>query len=125
MLISSLTGCSGRISNSVRAKQVGPRTMHEIRKEKRNPEQLHVLLSRMAEPLVTEAASTDNVSSHGMRVRTHRHWKRDTHLIVQSSEYVLWGRGKVVYCQTLSDKSFAIGLELTARTGDWIMRSSV
>jgi len=56
MLISSLTGCSGRISNSVRAKQVGPRTMHEIRKEKRNPEQLHVLLSRMAEPLVTEAA---------------------------------------------------------------------
>jgi len=49
----------------------------------------------------------------------------DTHLIVQSSEYVLWGRGEVVYCQTLPDKTFAIGLELTARTGDWIMRSLV
>ena len=98
--------------------------MYEIRKEKRNPEKLQVLLSRMAEPLLTEAASTDNVSSHGMRVRTDRHWKLDTHLIVQSSEYALWGRAKVVYCQSLSDRTFAIGLELTARTGDWIMRSS-
>ena len=98
--------------------------MYEIRKEKRNPEKLQVLLSRMAEPLLTETASTENVSSHGMRVKTYRHWKRDTHLIVQSSEYELWGRAKVVYCQTLSDKTFAIGLELTARTGDWIMRES-
>ena len=122
--MSSPTECSARISKSVRAKEVGPRTMYEIRKEKRNPEKLQVLLSRMAEPLLTEAASTDNVSSHGMRVRTDRHWKRDTHLIVQSSEHELWGRAKVVYCQTLSDKTFAIGLELTARTGDWIMRES-
>jgi len=98
--------------------------MSDIRREPRNPEKLQALLSRMAEPLVTEAASTDNVSSHGMRVRTYQPWKRDTHLIVQSSEYVLWGRGKVIYCQTLSDKTFAIGLVLTARTGDWIMRSS-
>ena len=59
--------------------------MYEIRKEKRNPEGLQVLLSRMAEPLLTEAASTDNVSFHGMRVRTDGHWKRDAHLIVQSS----------------------------------------
>ena len=124
MLMSSPTECSARISNSFRAREVGPRTMHESRKEKRNPEKLQVLLSRMAEPLLTEAASTDNVSSHGMRVRTDRHWKRDTHLIVQSSEYVLWGRAKVVYCQSLSDRTFAIGLELTARTGEWIMRES-
>ena len=104
---------------------MGPRTMYEIRKEKRNPEKLQVLLSRIVEPLLTEAASTENVSSHGMRVRTERHWKRGTHLIVQSSEYELWGRAKVVYCQALPDKTFAIGLQLTARTGDWIMRSSV
>jgi len=104
---------------------VGACTMYEIRKENRNPEKLQVLLSRMAEPLLTEAASTENVSSHGMRVRTERHWKRDTHLIVQSSEYELWARGKVIYCQTLPDETFAIGLELTARTGDWIMRSTV
>ena len=99
--------------------------MYEIRKEKRNPEGLQVLLSRMAEPLLTESASTENFSSHGMRVRTYRSWKRDTHLIVQSSKYELWGRGRVVYCQALPDKTFAIGLELAARTGEWIMRSSM
>lgn len=97
--------------------------MCEIRKEKRNPEKLQVLLSRMAEPLLTEASSTDNVSSHGMRVRTSQPWKQDTHLIVQSSENELWGRAKVVYCQTLPGNTFALGLEFVARTGDWIMRS--
>jgi len=99
--------------------------MSDIRREERKQEKLQVLLSRMADPFLAEPASTENVSSHGMRVRTNRHWKRDTHLIVQSSEYVLWGRGEVVYCQTLPDKTFAIGLELTARTRDWIMRSLV
>ena len=69
--------------------------MYEIRKEKRNPEKLQVLLSRMAEPLFTEDASTDNVSSHGLRVRTYRPWKRDTHLIVQSLENELWGAPKL------------------------------
>ena len=125
MLMSSPTEFSARISNSVRAMEVVPLPMYEIRQEKRSLEKLQVLLSRMAEPLLTEAASTENVSSHGMRVRTDRSWKRDTHLIVQSSEYVLWARARVVYCQPLSDRTFVIGLELTARTGDWIMRPSV
>ena len=98
-------------------------TMYEIRKEKRNPEKLQVLLSKMTEPLLTESASTENVSSHGMRVRTYRSWKRDTPLIVQSSEGELWGRAKVVYCQTLPANTFALGLEFVARTGGWIMRS--
>ena len=98
--------------------------MYETRKEERNHENVQVLVSRMAEPLLTEAASTDNVSSHGMRVRTYRQWKRDTRLIVQSSEYELWGSARVVYCQTLPGNSFALGLEFVARTGGWIMRSS-
>jgi hypothetical protein len=72
--------------------------MYVIRKEKRNPEKLQVL--RMAEPLLTESASTDNVSSHGMRVRTCRPWKRDTHLIVQSSERELWGARKSCLLRT-------------------------
>lgn len=96
--------------------------MYEIRKEKRNPEKLQVLLSQMAEPLVRESASTDNVSSHGMRVLTYRSWKRDTHMIVQSPEGELWGRAKVIYCQTLPGNTFALGLEFVARTGGWIMR---
>jgi len=96
----------------------------DIRREERKPEKLQLLISRMAEPLLTEPASTDNVSSHGMRVRTGRAWKRDAFLIVQSSEYELWARARVIYCQALPDGTFNIGLKLTARTGDWIMRSS-
>jgi|SRR5215472_13917395 len=98
--------------------------MYEIRKEKRNHETLQVLLSRMADPLLTEPASTENVSSHGMRVLTERPWKRGAGLIVQSSENELWARARVVYCQTLRTNTFALGLELTARTGDWIKRLS-
>src|SRR5215831_4783924 len=98
--------------------------MSEVRKENRNPERLPVLLSRMTDPLVTEQASTENVSPHGMRVLTERPWKRDTNVIVQSSTNELWARGKVVYCQPFSDRTFAIGLELLARTGDWIAPSS-
>ncbi len=96
--------------------------MYEIRKEKRNPEKLQVLLSRMAEPPLTETASTENVSSHGLRVRTEQAWKLGAHVIVQSSATELWAQGTVVYCRALLDNKFAIGLELTARTGAWIMR---
>jgi PilZ domain len=101
-----------------------PRTVvKEVRKEERDPERLRVVLSQIAEPLFTETASTENVSQHGMRVLTERFWKRGTELLVQSSNQELWGHGRVVYCQSFSHGAFATGLELLARTGDWINRS--
>jgi hypothetical protein len=98
--------------------------MHEIRKEKRIPEKLQVLISHMAKSLLTEVASTENVSPHGMRVLTEWPWPRDTQLILQSSKNELWARAKVVYCQTLLVNTFALGLEFVARTDAWIMWSS-
>ena len=97
--------------------------MSDARREKRNPEKLQVLLSPVEEPLLTEPGSTENVSPHGLRVLTEWPWPRDTHLIVQTSEKELWERARVVYCQTLSGNSFALGLEFLARAGEWIMRS--
>jgi hypothetical protein len=91
--------------------------MEGVRKEDRNSEKLQVLLGSTADPLVIESASTENVSSHGLRVRTERPWNRDTVLIILSSESELWARARVVYCQALSDNTFAIGLELLAQTG--------
>ena len=81
----------------------------------------------MVEPLLTEAASTDNVSSHGMRVRTDGHWKRDTHLIVQSSEYVLWARAKVVYCQPFQTKHLLLAWNFwpAPATGSCVHRVSL
>ena len=99
--------------------------MHEVRKEKRNPEKRQVLLSPVAEPLVTEVGWTENVSPHGLRVLTEWPWPRDTELTVLSSESELWDRARVVYCQPLSGNLFAMGLEFLTRTAELIMRSSV
>ena len=96
--------------------------MVEGRKEERRPEELRIFLSLGRRPMQAEAASTENVSSHGLRVRTYRQWKQDSLLIVQSSAYELWARAKVIYCETLPDKTYALGLQLEARTGEWIMR---
>lgn len=99
--------------------------MSDGRIEKRNPQKLQVLLFPVDEPLLAEPGSAENVSPHGLRVLTEWPWPRDTQLIVQSSENELWERARVVYCQTLSRNSFALGLEFLARTGEWVMRSSV
>ena len=96
--------------------------MYENRKEKRNPEKLQVLLSRAADPSSIESASTENVSSRGLRVRTERPWTRDTLVIVLTCESELWARGRVAYCQALPDDTFAIGLERLVQTGASITR---
>ena len=89
--------------------------MKGVRKEERNSEKLHVLLGSTADSLAVESTSTENVSSHGLRVRTERPWEQDTVLIVLSSESGLWARARVVYCETLSNTTFAVGLEVVAR----------
>lgn len=43
-------------------------------------------------------------------------------LIVQSFGNELWARARIAYCQILPAKTFAIGLEILARTGVWITR---
>ena len=96
--------------------------MYEIRKEKRNPERQQVLLSSAADPSSIESALTENVSSRGLRVRTERPWTPDTLVIVLTCESELWARGRVAYCQSLPDYTFAIGLELLRRTATSIPR---
>ena len=94
--------------------------MNGARKEERNCEKFQLMLGSTVGSLAIEPASTENVSSHGLRVRTERLWEQDTVLIVVSSESGLWARARVVYCQALEDNTFAIGLELLAGTGGWI-----
>lgn len=93
--------------------------MNRVRKEERHSEKLQVLLGSTANSLAVESASTENVSSHGLRVRTGRPWEQDTVLMVLSSERELWARAKVVYLQALSDNTFALGLEILDRAGGW------
>ena len=62
--------------------------------------------------MLTEVASTENVSSWGVRVRTKRLWKPDAHVFVKSSKRDFWARARVVYCRTLQGTIHALGLEL-------------
>jgi DNA-directed RNA polymerase subunit RPC12/RpoP len=84
------------------------------RKEKRSQQQVEVILATLGEqPILGELASIENVSSHGVRVRTERPWKPDTQVLFKSLEGA-WVSARVIYCQFLDAKSFAVGLELPA-----------
>ena len=96
--------------------------MIEGRKERRNSLRLQVLLSSLAQPLHAEEASTENITSYGMRVQTERPWERGRIVVVRSFHDELWTRARVVYCKPLPHKRFCLGLEFLSRTGAWIMR---
>ena len=86
------------------------------RKEKRNRRTFLAMLSSTRHPLAMVLASTDNVSSRGMRVQTDRPWKPNTRLVVETSRGERSERARVVYCETLSNTTFAVGLEFLPRT---------
>ena len=84
------------------------------RKEKRSEQKVEVVLSTVGDhPVLGELASMENVSSHGVRVRTERPWKPDTQVLFKSSEGD-WVCARVIYCQSLDAKSFAVGLQVPA-----------
>jgi len=79
------------------------------RREQRSPNKFVILLSNGTKPVVAECVSTENISDNGARVRTARPWKPDARVLVKSPLAELEAR--VVYCQTLPDATFAVGLE--------------
>lgn len=80
------------------------------REAKRKPKRIAVLLSS------GECVSTENISHGGARVRTVRPWKPDAHVVVKTAVYELRAEGRVIYCQSLPDTTFAVGLEFPAPT---------
>jgi len=90
------------------------------RKEKRTPHTLRVLLSSGLQPVVAEYASIENVSSYGVRLRTDRPWKLDARVLIRSSQGQSWASARVVYCQTVKSRMFALGLEFLSRANDWM-----
>ena len=96
--------------------------LHDGRKEKRNRRTFLATLSSTRQPLAMALASAENVSSCGMRVQTDRPWKLETRLVVETSRGERSATARVVYCQSLSRKEFAVGLEFLARTGELVTR---
>ena len=96
--------------------------MIEDRREKREAARFQVQLCDLANQFVAELASTQDISVHGVRVETERPWRPTTRLLVKSSQHELWALARIVYCQTLQPRAFALGLELLAWTGGWLTR---
>jgi hypothetical protein len=67
------------------------------RKEKRSRKAVLAMLSSTTEPLAVALASTENVSSCGMRVQTDQPWELDSRLLVETSLGDRWSRARVVY----------------------------
>lgn len=85
--------------------------MDDGRKDKRSPKHSEALLSNAEQPLFSELALMENASSYGARLRTERPWKPDSPISVKFAQSD-WAHARVVYCQKLPGKSFAVGIEL-------------
>ncbi len=71
------------------------------------------------ENVTYEFAYTVDVSSHGARVLTKNPWQSNQQLTVRSVQGNLYSHARVAYCQSVDDRSFAIGVELRQPTADW------
>jgi len=89
------------------------------RKEKRNLESISVLISSGPQPVVAEYASTENVSSYGVRLRTDRPWWPEARVLLQPAQGGPWLPARVVYCRTLQPRTFAVGLQFLSSARDW------
>jgi hypothetical protein len=95
----------------------------EGRKHERHYIKVPVQLSSMDEPLVSELASIENVSPMGVRVTTERSWNPGSLILVRSSGGELWAQARAVYCQPISPKGYAVGLDFFFRTVEWATQS--
>lgn len=93
----------------------------EGRKEKRNEQRLQVWLSNLAQPLLAELVSTEDISSYGLSVQTERPWELGTIVLLTHLRGGLLGRARVVYCKPLPDKAYGLGLEFLSRMTGWNM----
>jgi hypothetical protein len=66
-----------------------------------------------------ESTSTQNISSRGARVSTHRAWEPGSFLLIKSLRSNFSARARVVYWRSFSSSRFTIGLEFLTQEGDW------
>jgi hypothetical protein len=92
------------------------------RTEERSLAKVAVDLSSLNLRTPAQDGITENVSSHGARIVTPRGWRAEDRINVRSLRGDLHSRARVVYCEPLAGGSFAIGVELIARTGKWVYR---
>lgn len=97
--------------------------MLEGRKHPRTPERFLVQISSLQEPRLAELVFVENISSHGVRVTMKRPWEPGSHVEMKSASGEPMARARVVYCQAIGPRAFAVGLDLLIQTNAWDARS--
>ena len=93
-------------------------TSSSQRAEPRIPMRMFVKLS-VRDTGTFELTPTINVSCHGARVETKKHWESGQQLWVRSIRGNLFSYARVAYCHPQPDNTFVMGLDLLFPTGDW------
>jgi hypothetical protein len=92
----------------------------EQRTEDRIPKRVGLELSGPDEPFLCEITFTENVSRHGARVLTKRHWSPSDNVLVKLPQESRPSRARITYCQPLKGDEFAMGLQFSLVVYDWI-----
>jgi len=91
----------------------------DARIEKRVPLPVQVYLASLAEPRARERTVTEDVSPHGARVLTSRHWQPGEVPLLTSliGEYPRHAR--IVYCVPQPNGGYCVGINFEGSTFKW------
>jgi len=71
------------------------------------------------EPRLNERMLTENVSAHGARVLMEQKLQPGQQVLVNSPKEGVRTQARIIYCQRVSERRFAVGLELSGRVELW------
>jgi PilZ domain len=91
--------------------------MSNGRSERRIARTLILEVCLQVEPKLNERTVTENVSAHGARVFMERKLQPGQQVLVSSPD--VRSQARIVYCQYVSERRFAVGLELSRRVDLW------
>ena len=94
------------------------RKPEQQRMEARISARVELELSGLDEPLNCEITFTENVSRHGARVVTKKHWSPNDGVLVRLPQEGLLSSARITYFQSLKGNEFAMGLQFSSY--DWI-----
>lgn len=89
------------------------------RMEGRSRTTVAVELSSLSKPPVFEITSTENISTHGARIVTKSNWPAHKPVSLKSLQGDLRSQARIVYCESLYENKFAVGVELVSPRGSW------
>lgn len=94
-------------------------SMSNGRSEKRIARTLTVEVCLQDEARLNERTMTENVSAHGARVVMEQKLQPGQRVLVSLPKEGVRAQARIIYCQRVSERSFAVGLELSGRVEVW------